>query len=131
MHHLGKQCSFLPCCQLLTFPRPCYVGLKNNVGTRLLATTLNPFPPGVEDYVSHSVLKDYIQDTAWKSGVHQITSYDTEVKHITKIGGQWEVESSTLVRQCNGRIERRIATSVSNACVLKNPKVTLYRGLTL
>lgn len=42
----------------------------NNVPTRLLETTLNPFPPGTLDNVSHSVLKEYIQDTALKTGVY-------------------------------------------------------------
>jgi ACS family pantothenate transporter-like MFS transporter len=77
---------------------PCYVGLKNNVVTRLLETTLSPFPPGTPDVVSHSVLKEYIQDTAVKTGVDEITKYDTEVKELSKSGDEWVVESVTLAR---------------------------------
>jgi hypothetical protein len=78
----------------------------------LLTTTLNPFPVGTEEYVSHSVLKDYIQDTAIKTGVHHITRYDTEVKHLSKIDGRWEVDTVTLERQATGRVERKTESSV-------------------
>ncbi|KAF1967408.1 dimethylaniline monooxygenase [Bimuria novae-zelandiae CBS 107.79] len=88
-------------------PGPCYVGLKNNISTSLLTTTLNPFPAGTEQYVSHAVLKDYIQDTAVKTGVHNITRYDTEVKHVSKVDDQWEVQSVTLELRPNGQVERR------------------------
>ena len=78
----------------------------------MLTTTLNPFPVGTEEYVSHSVLKDYIQDTAAKTGVHQITRYDTEVKHLSKIDGQWEVETVALERQATGHVEQKTEISV-------------------
>ncbi|KAJ4293517.1 hypothetical protein N0V90_008800 [Kalmusia sp. IMI 367209] len=99
-------------------PGPCYVGLKNNVGTRLLTTTLNPFPAGTEDYVSHSVLRDYIQDTAVKTGVHDITRYDTEVKHLFKVGSQWVVETVTFRRQPNGNVARNVNTLTFDTVVV-------------
>lgn len=98
----------------MSLRRPCYVGLKNNVGTRLLATTLNPFPAGTEDYVSHSVLKDYIQETAIKTGVERIIHYDTDVKNLSKANGKWKVETVTLERQPMGNLERKSSTSVCN-----------------
>jgi ACS family pantothenate transporter-like MFS transporter len=88
--------------------------LKNNVGTRLLTTTLNPFPVGTEDYVSHSVLKDYIQDTAAKTGVQRITHYDTEVKKLSKVNGKWKVETVSLEYQPKGGVERKSTSSVCN-----------------
>lgn len=100
--HLGKQYSSIiihQSCKVsinLFKCRPCYVGLTNNVGTRMLQTTLNPFPAGTPDFVSHSVLKDYIQDTAVRTGVHEITRYDTEVKNLTKSEDKWVLEATTL-----------------------------------
>jgi MFS transporter, ACS family, pantothenate transporter len=45
--------------------------------------------------VRHNVLAEYIQDTAVKTGVHEKTVYDTEVKLVTKDGNIWSVETST------------------------------------
>jgi hypothetical protein len=75
---------------------PCYVGLKNNVSTRLLETTLDRFPVGTDEFVSHNVLKDYIQSTAIASGVHELTRYNTEVKTVLKQDKSWIVEAATL-----------------------------------
>jgi ACS family pantothenate transporter-like MFS transporter len=66
------------------------------VPTRLLETTLNAFPPGTPDFVSHSVLGAYIQDTAVKTGIHQVTQYDTEVKKLSKRRNEWILEAATL-----------------------------------
>jgi ACS family pantothenate transporter-like MFS transporter len=83
---------------------PCYVGLKNNVGTRLLATTLNPFPLGTPDYVPHNVLKDYIQDTALKTGIDKVTRYNTEVKNLHKSGNKWLLKAVTLHAKTSGNV---------------------------
>ncbi|KAF2448552.1 pantothenate transporter [Karstenula rhodostoma CBS 690.94] len=99
-------------------PGPCYVGLKNNVGTRLLTTTLNPFPAGTEDHVSHSVLRDYIQDTAIKTGVERITHYDTEVKNLSKVNGKWKVETVALERQPTGNAKPKSTTSTFDVVVV-------------
>lgn len=93
---------------------PCYVGLKNNVSTRLLETTLNKFPENTEDFVSHSVLKNYIQDTALKTGVHSITQYDTDVSKISKSNDKWDVTTKTLQVDSTGSISRHSNTSVSS-----------------
>ncbi|CAE7212362.1 dimethylaniline monooxygenase [Pyrenophora teres f. teres] len=93
-------------------PGPCYVGLRNNVSTRLLETTLNRFPAGTEDYVTHKVLADYIQSTAISTGVHEITQYDTNVKSILKRGESWSVETATLQSDITGDVLWK--TSVQN-----------------
>ncbi|KAF2015865.1 pantothenate transporter [Aaosphaeria arxii CBS 175.79] len=85
-------------------PGPCYVGLKNNVETRLLQTTLNPFPVGTPDFVTHNVLLDYIQDTALVSGVHDITKYGTEVQHLRKEGDEWLLTATTLQANHTGSL---------------------------
>lgn len=85
--------------------RPCYVGLRNNVSTRLLETTLKQFPKGTEDYVTHKVLAEYIQDIVISSGVHDITHFDTSVRHVSKTGGFWKVETTTLKTNASGVVE--------------------------
>jgi cation diffusion facilitator CzcD-associated flavoprotein CzcO len=82
------------------------------VSTRLLETTLNRFPAGTEDFVTHAVLKDYIQDTAIKSGVHELTHYDTEVRNISKNGKSWTVNTTTLNNDESGEITRECNSTV-------------------
>jgi len=50
----------------------------------MLQTSLNKFSWWTEDFVTHDVLKNYIQDTAVRSGVHSDTCYNTEVKRVEK-----------------------------------------------
>ncbi|KAF2474659.1 dimethylaniline monooxygenase [Lindgomyces ingoldianus] len=85
---------------------PCYFGLKNNVATRLLETTLSPFPSGTPDFVSHQVLKKYIQDTAVKAAVHDVTFYNTNVENVRKSGSKWNLEAVTLTPGPLGRPTR-------------------------
>ncbi|KAL4937216.1 hypothetical protein BDV06DRAFT_232720 [Aspergillus oleicola] len=77
-------------------PGPCYYGLKNNVSTPLMRVKLNAWPEETPDFVSHSVLSAYIQDTSVKSGVHDITIYGARVKNLEKRGESWEVRWSRL-----------------------------------
>jgi hypothetical protein len=83
------------------------------VSTRLLETTLNRFPAGTEDFVSHQVLGDYIQDTAAKTRVDEITQYDTEVRKVTKTGEKWIVETTTLHTDDNGEVSKTNKATVS------------------
>lgn len=75
---------------------PCYVGLKNNVSTPLLRTTLNSWPEGTPDFVDHGVIKEYIQDTSIKTGVHNVTRWGARVLDIQKEHAQWKVTWSVL-----------------------------------
>jgi ACS family pantothenate transporter-like MFS transporter len=83
------------------------------VSTRLLETTLNRFPAGTEDFVSHQVLRDYIQDTATKTRVDEITQYDTEVRKVTKTGEKWIVETTTLHTDDNREVSKLRKAPVS------------------
>jgi hypothetical protein len=83
------------------------------VSTRLLETTLNRFPAGTEDFVSHQVLGDYIQDTAAKTRVDEITQYDTEVRKVTKTGEKWIVETTRLHTDDNGGVSKTNKATVS------------------
>jgi hypothetical protein len=60
---------------------------------------LGPWKPGTEDFISHRFLKEYIQDTARKSGVDALTMYNTRVNIITKKGGVWHVGTTTWTKQ--------------------------------
>jgi cation diffusion facilitator CzcD-associated flavoprotein CzcO len=112
MHHQGKSFCSRRRLHHSSCNRPCYIGLKNNVATRLLETTLNKFPPGTEAFVSHSVLKDYIQDTAAKTAVDALTQYNTDVQNVTKVGSEWAVQTSTLKSHDNGTVAFETSTSV-------------------
>jgi ACS family pantothenate transporter-like MFS transporter len=85
------------------------------VSTRLLETTLNRFPAGTEDFVSHQVLRDYIQDTAAKTRVDEITQYDTEVRKVMKIGEKWTVETTTLHTDDKGEVSKATKAQVSSS----------------
>lgn len=78
------------------YSRPCYVNLTNNVSTPLLRTTLNDWPEGTPDFVKHNVLKEYIQDTARKTGSEDNTIYGALVTQVSKIGDKWHVTYKTL-----------------------------------
>ncbi|KAH8731955.1 dimethylaniline monooxygenase [Phaeosphaeriaceae sp. PMI808] len=99
-------------------PGPCYIGLRNNVSTRLLETTLNPFPTGTEEFVSHNVLKDYIQDTAIRTGVHEVTRYDTDVSNLSKTENSWIVKTTTLQIDDSGKITRELKSTAFGAVVV-------------
>jgi hypothetical protein len=58
--------------------------------------SINSWPAGTPTFVRHQVLAQYIQDTAAKSGVHEDTIFNTEVKRVAKVGSYWKVETSTL-----------------------------------
>ncbi|KAF7157595.1 hypothetical protein CNMCM5623_001969 [Aspergillus felis] len=77
-------------------PGPCYEGLRNNVPTPLMRTKLNAWPSGTPDFVSHFVMKEYIQDTSKEAGVDGITIYGARVKKLRKQDDRWEVTWSTL-----------------------------------
>jgi hypothetical protein len=46
--------------------------------------------------VRHFVLRDYIQDTAKKAGVDNVTKYGAQVTKVYKEGSTWTVKWSTL-----------------------------------
>ncbi|CRG86288.1 Flavin-containing monooxygenase FMO GS-OX-like 4 [Talaromyces islandicus] len=91
-------------------PGPCYVGLKNNVSTPLLRTTLNAWPEGTPDFVDHGVIKEYIQDTSIKTGVHNVTRWGARVVDLQKEGTEWKVTWSVLPADAeNGNAEEQLS----------------------
>ncbi|KAL5046175.1 hypothetical protein BDW71DRAFT_207537 [Aspergillus fruticulosus] len=100
---------------------PCYDGLKNNVSTPLMRVKLNPWPEGTPDFVSHSVMKEYIRDTSRKTGVNDITIYGARVKNLSKQGDSWQVTWTRLKQQDDGfKEEERI--SILDAIIVAKPE---------
>lgn len=83
---------------LMVLCSPCYDNLQNNVPTRLMRTKLNAWPDGTPDFVPHTVLRDYIQDTARKCGAEEMTIYGARVLRVRKVDSRWEVTWSVLRR---------------------------------
>ncbi|OJJ44153.1 hypothetical protein ASPZODRAFT_145266 [Penicilliopsis zonata CBS 506.65] len=100
-------------------PGPCYEGLSNNVSTPLMRVKLNAWPEGTPDFVSHKIMKEYIQDTSRKTGVEQVTIYGACVSRIQKNTSGWEVTWSTLHEDPQtGKLEEKEATSAFDAVVV-------------
>ncbi|OAL00080.1 FAD/NAD(P)-binding domain-containing protein, partial [Phaeosphaeriaceae sp. SRC1lsM3a] len=115
-------------------PGPCYIGLKNNVSTRLLETTLNSFPAGTEDFVTHNFLSDYIQDTSVKSGVHDATRYNTNVKKVVKSDKSWTVDTETLFVNESGKVQTNTTSELFDTVIVASghyhaPRVPATPGL--
>jgi hypothetical protein len=97
---------YRPFVQLMRFTSPCYDGLKNNVATTLMRTKLNAWPPGTPEYVSHRILKEYIQDTARKTGVEGLTIFGANVSNLKKSGDEWIITFSTLRKDSLNEVSR-------------------------
>lgn len=90
-------------------PGPSYAGLRNNVSTRLMKTSLQDWPEGTEDYVTQKVLEEYIQALSNDHGVTAITQYHTRVEEVRKQGSEWVLRTTTLQKSSAGAhlVERR------------------------
>lgn len=62
----------------------------------------NAWKQGTEDFVSHRVLKEYIQDTVAKTGIDSLIRYNTRVKHVEKRGKTWNVLAAELLQTEKG-----------------------------
>ncbi|KAF9884736.1 hypothetical protein FE257_001298 [Aspergillus nanangensis] len=86
-------------------PGPCYVSLQNNVSTPLMKTKLSDWPAGTPDFVSHPIMKQYIQDISQKTGVELSTIYGARVTDVVKSGRLWKVTWSSLRKNSLTKIE--------------------------
>lgn len=79
-------------------PSPCYAGLKTNVPTPLMGTTLGDWPDGSPPSVSHSAALQYIRSLAKKSGVDAVTEFLTRVEDVRKTsdGSKWRITTLTM-----------------------------------
>ncbi|TRX87738.1 hypothetical protein FHL15_011368 [Xylaria flabelliformis] len=79
-------------------PGPCYAGLKNNVPTSLMKSSLLPWPEGTEEFIDQHRIVHYLQDIARLHYVTEHVQFHTRVASVTKAAGdaRWTVETSTL-----------------------------------
>lgn len=81
-----------------------------------MKTTLNDWPPGTPDYVSHHVLKEYIQETSRVNDVDALTIYGARVVDLNKgpAEKQWDLRFTTLRRDSlNSKVEEQERSLVS------------------
>ncbi|CAM1510674.1 Fc.00g010090.m01.CDS01 [Cosmosporella sp. VM-42] len=80
-------------------PGPCYAGLKNNVPTTLLYSSLGTWPPGTEDITGHLNIENYLRTLSAENGVDDVTQFHTRVEDATKSadGSKWIVKTITLL----------------------------------
>ncbi|KAI2609102.1 FAD/NAD(P)-binding domain-containing protein [Hypoxylon fragiforme] len=85
-------------------PNPCYAGLKNNIPTPVMRSSLLRWPEGSEDFVDQAVVHQYIQDIARRHNVYDVILPHTRVESVSKPEGdtQWGVSTSTFTRTQSG-----------------------------
>ena len=75
---------------------------------------LNAWPEGTPEFVSHTVMKEYIQDTSKKAGADSVTLYGARVNRLHKDEQEWHVTWSTLTEDDQTRrLKGREETAVS------------------
>lgn len=79
-------------------PGPAYAGLRNNVPTSLLYSSLGPWPTGTEDITGHANIQDYLQGLSKQHGVDDATIFNTRVEDARKSpnGSHWIIRTITL-----------------------------------
>jgi thioredoxin reductase len=82
-------------------PGPCYAGLKNNIPTSVLVSSLGPWPEGTEQKISQELAERYIRGLATLHGVTAVTQVHTRVDEVKASpgGGGWEVRTVSLEKR--------------------------------
>ncbi|KAI1376603.1 FAD/NAD(P)-binding domain-containing protein [Hypoxylon crocopeplum] len=85
-------------------PNPCYAGLKNNIPTPVMRSSLLRWPEGSEDFVDQKVVHQYIQDIARTHSVYDKVLFHTRVESVSKPDGddKWNIRTSTFTRTDSG-----------------------------
>ncbi|KAI0852308.1 FAD/NAD(P)-binding domain-containing protein [Daldinia vernicosa] len=85
-------------------PNPCYAGLKNNIPTPVMRSSLLHWPEGSEDFVDQKVVNTYINDIARLHNVNDHVHFHTRVESVSKPEGdsKWTVKTSTFTRTDSG-----------------------------
>lgn len=81
-------------------PGPAYKGLRNNVPTSLLYSSLGPWPQGTEDITGHVQIQSYLQGLSTQHGVDDVTVFHTRVEDAKKSedGSHWNLRTITLLK---------------------------------
>ncbi|KAI0391525.1 FAD/NAD(P)-binding domain-containing protein [Xylariaceae sp. FL0594] len=79
-------------------PGPCYAGLKNNVPTSLMKSSLLAWPEGTEEFITQDRIVRYLEDIARSHHVTRNIRFRTRVESVRKPTGgtRWHVRTSTL-----------------------------------
>ncbi|KAL5355533.1 hypothetical protein BJX96DRAFT_170761 [Aspergillus floccosus] len=114
-------------------PGPAYNSLKNNVPTRLMRVKLGAWPEGTPEFVSHTVMKEYIQTISQSTGVEDATVYGARVTDVYKKGDSWKVHW-TVLQDRSGVVEKYQDESVFDAVIVASghyhaPRVPDIPGL--
>lgn len=85
-------------------PGPCYAGLKNNVPTTLMVSSLRAWPESAGEFISQKDVERYVQGLAKEHGVSAVTQFHTRVDEAIKTpdGSKWEIRSVTLEKRESG-----------------------------
>ncbi|KAI0479203.1 hypothetical protein GGR56DRAFT_665042 [Xylariaceae sp. FL0804] len=85
-------------------PGPCYAGLRNNVPTTLMRSSLLSWPEGTDDFVDQGDVRRYVEDIARRHGVIEHIHFSTKVENISKLEGsnRWTVSTSRLLKTESG-----------------------------
>ncbi|KAK7408488.1 hypothetical protein QQX98_009355 [Neonectria punicea] len=81
-------------------PGPAYAGLRNNVPTSLLYSSLGPWPEGTEDITGHAQIESYLQSLSAEHGVDDVTVFHTRVEDARKSddGSKWNLTTVSLLK---------------------------------
>ncbi|KAK0637411.1 hypothetical protein B0T17DRAFT_614007 [Bombardia bombarda] len=92
-------------------PGPCYAGLKTNVPTTLMRSTLGSWPEGTGEFTSQQHVELYVQTLAKNHGVQDVTLFQTRVDEVRKTAdnSKWEVRSVTLIKTPTPHLVERIS----------------------
>ncbi|PGH16799.1 hypothetical protein AJ80_05114 [Polytolypa hystricis UAMH7299] len=79
-------------------PGPCYKGLKTNIPTTIMRSTLLSWPGGTPEHFGHYDVENYIHELSSLTGVDSVIEYNTRVEEIVKRPGsaKWTLRTSTL-----------------------------------
>lgn len=82
-------------------PGPCYAGLRNNVPTGLMVSSLGGWPDGTPENTSQADIERYVQELASIQGVNEVTWYNTRVEDVRKSvnAKRWTVRTIMLEKK--------------------------------
>ncbi|KAI1266551.1 hypothetical protein F5Y18DRAFT_444996 [Xylariaceae sp. FL1019] len=83
---------------ILAPPGPCYAGLKNNVPTSLMKSSLLKWSGGTEEFVDQARIVSYVTDIANSQDVTENIRFGTRVENVSKPEGslRWKLITCTL-----------------------------------
>ncbi|KAI1336000.1 hypothetical protein F5Y15DRAFT_427565 [Xylariaceae sp. FL0016] len=79
-------------------PGPCYAGLKNNVSTELMRSSLLRWPEGTPSFVDQGVIRKYIEEIATACHLTDKILFRTRVESVSKPRNsqQWNIKTSSI-----------------------------------